>query len=397
MPTVEEDLKHFAILKSRTSKRTRWIVPAIVLCVASLCLLFSPGKSLKSDEQIPTENADSSIDDLSAPSSFAFGRSGKVIAFGFSTFDEQKGVELRIVNSSKEKEPVRIGFSESFKMVNETIVSPDERLVAGLAQAFDGSGEWFVFDRQTKQISKQFPRVQEYALGFTFSDDSTLLAYWAAGNAKAGIHVRRISDGKRVGQFDLTEAKQFVSHLALSSRHNALAFVPMDPESMEAKDLVFWDWKQNQVRRVPSKLKYPVSQLAFSPNGEFLVTGGGPEYRGRKPIGPSEIVVWNLEGKRIAELQGVHGQVQSLCFSADGSRLAASGYDTWNPMKIVTWQTKDWKQDKSLTSKATSAVLDLHFRDNNTLRSASRDGMMREWDLRDSSLVSESRFFKLKQ
>ena len=114
------------------------------------------------------------------------------------------------------------------------------------------------------------------------------------------------------------------------------------------------------------------------------------------PTGPSEIVVWNPDGKQITDLQGLSGEIRSLCFFTDGDRFAASGYDLGNPMKIVTWQSKGWKQDKPLIANKSSAAHGLHFRDNNTLLSASSDGVIREWDIPNASSIGSTDYWKEK-
>jgi WD40 repeat protein len=101
----------------------------------------------------------------------------------------------------------------------------------------------------------------------------------------------------------------------------------------------------------------PVNPLAFSPEGNVLITGSGQAW----PAGDPQIQFWDLStGKEIGRQPGHVGAVTALAFSPDGRRFASGSADTtlliWDravigqarqPWKAAfpTRQPEDWLAD----------------------------------------------------
>ena len=88
-----------------------------------------------------------------------------------------------------------------------------------------------------------------------------------------------------------------------------------------------------------------VVALAFSPNGELLATG---DNQGR-------VKVWSIqERKVIAQLEGDTVRVDTLVFSPDGRTLASAGYHGL----IKLWAVPDWVLLGTLQNRGTAYTLD---------------------------------------
>ncbi len=93
----------------------------------------------------------------------------------------------------------------------------------------------------------------------------------------------------------------------------------------------------------------PVHDLAFTPNGKILVSGG---------IGDVEF--WSLEsGERIAAIGGATGWVNSVAFSADGTALASG----WSDGILRVWNISQYMHPQESVSK--DVVRLIYFLPNN--------------------------------
>jgi len=85
-----------------------------------------------------------------------------------------------------------------------------------------------------------------------------------------------------------------------------------------------------------------VSAVAFTPDGEILVTAGcAQEDPISKSCSEGEIILWDIpEGELIQRLEAVHtGFMSDLAFSSDGSLMASSA---WGGI-IALWDTATWQ------------------------------------------------------
>ena len=95
-------------------------------------------------------------------------------------------------------------------------------------------------------------------------------------------------------------------------------------------DVLRWDLHRNDRLAVLSGHDQPVNSIAFSPNGDRLISGGEDK----------TIRVWNpVTGDLMLTLRGQDSEVESLGFSPDGSTIVAVYADgavwSWHSMQAA--------------------------------------------------------------
>jgi len=89
----------------------------------------------------------------------------------------------------------------------------------------------------------------------------------------------------------------------------------------------------------------PVVSMAYSRDGTRIVTGGDAQPRTLHPggritgiQGPGEVKIWDArKGTPLLELKGHTGEMKSVSFSPDGSRIAGGGGDFGMPDETMVW------------------------------------------------------------
>lgn len=86
------------------------------------------------------------------------------------------------------------------------------------------------------------------------------------------------------------------------------------------------------LERLTLKSKYPVTAIAFSPDGRVLATINDGRWRGVPPVreeGVTTVRFWDVAtGKALQELTGHRGSITTVAFSPDGKHLVTGSYDT---------------------------------------------------------------------
>ena len=124
--------------------------------------------------------------------------------------------------------------------------------------------------------------------------------------------------------------------------------------------------------RTLERHKGNVNALCFSADGSRLFAAGG------QPALAGEIKVWEVaDGKLLATLEGHKDAIYSLALSPDGRMLATGSYD----QKIKLWDTASGKELKTLSGH-NGCIYRLAFRpDGKLLASASADRTVKLWDV----------------
>ncbi len=156
-----------------------------------------------------------------------------------------------------------------------------------------------------------------------------------------------------------------IESLALSPDGNTLA-------SGAYQEVVLWDTKTGKIKHRLKDFAERVVALAFSPNGQFLATGGGA------PTEEGEIRVFEVAtGKETMKLKAPHSDtVFGVAFSPDGKILASCGADKF----LKTWEVPTGKMLKSFEGH-THHVMDVAWKsDGKTIATAGADQVIKVWN-----------------
>ncbi|MCJ7534901.1 MAG: TIR domain-containing protein, partial [Anaerolineales bacterium] len=136
-----------------------------------------------------------------------------------------------------------------------------------------------------------------------------------------------------------------------------------------------------------------VSAVAFSPDGEILVTAGCAE---EDPISKScsagEILLWDIpEGELIQRLEPVHpGFMSDLAFSPDGLLMASS---SWGG-DIAFWDTETWQlAGDPIFTETTGRLPGIEFYPNGKILVSSHETSMHDPVSGTSQISAEIRFW----
>lgn len=135
----------------------------------------------------------------------------------------------------------------------------------------------------------------------------------------------------------------------------------------------------NSVLPGPKKHRWAAVSVDFSPDGKWLLSGGGTEFQssGDEKRQLAEFVLWDLAtGTEKARLQGHENKIYVVRFSPDGKRFVTGSADR----TIRLWDTVSVKELAVLKGHK-DAVSSLAFSpDEKFLVSAGWDGEIRIWD-----------------
>ncbi|MCG3209813.1 MAG: hypothetical protein FOGNACKC_03440 [Anaerolineae bacterium] len=174
---------------------------------------------------------------------------------------------------------------------------------------------------------------------------------------------------------------ELATSLKADGEVSSVAFGPNDPNLLAVglanKAIVqLWQLKNGvSIQRLTGHDKTIIYDVAFSPNGEFLASGGND----------NTIRVWKDGGKTVYVLGGHSNSVTTVSFSPDGDILASGSIDgtvrLWN---VFTGEYIDSLQGNKNT------VNDLVFSpDGNILVVGSADGFLRVWNVNSKKLESQ--------
>src|SRR5262249_2198427 len=123
-----------------------------------------------------------------------------------------------------------------------------------------------------------------------------------------------------------------------------------------------------------------VCSVAFSPDGKFLVSAGGSEFRPARNKGTTtgQIKLWDrTAGKELGPLAGHTSKIFSAAFSPDSQTLATASADR----TVRLWEGPSGRERFVLTGHAEAVWCVAFSPDGNTVFSASADKTVKFWDV----------------
>uniref|UniRef100_A0A8C2FNJ9 PWP2 small subunit processome component n=1 Tax=Cyprinus carpio TaxID=7962 RepID=A0A8C2FNJ9_CYPCA len=175
------------------------------------------------------------------------------------------------------------------------------------------------------------------------------------------------------GAFHLHELPEFDLIHSLSISDQRISTIAMNPTGdwigfgcSGLGQLLVWEWQSESYVFKQQGHFTNMNSLAYSPDGQYLVTGGDD----------GKVKVWNTNSGLCFVLSGHEGPVSNLCFSPVQSVLASVSWDKtvrlWD--MLDSWQTKE-------TLRLTSDGLAVTYRpDGQELAVASLDGEITFWN-----------------
>jgi RNA polymerase sigma factor (sigma-70 family) len=257
-------------------------------------------------------------------SAAAFSPDGKTIAAAGSN-----GAILFWDALSGQPEVTFLGHQGSIKSL---ALSPDDKFLASVA-ADDGIMLW---DLATARPRPGFHSPKGGFNSVAISPDGQWLAtgiQW-----RKDVRLLKTLTGEEVRRFAGCENGENV--LAFSPDGKILAAGSTDNvDRPRDKSIRLWEAATGKLLRrivfpLPDRPRGGIVCLAFSPDGRFLVSGGGDK----------AVHIWNAaSGELYCQVPGHEDRISSLCFSPDGQTLAVTDWEQ-TKKAIHLWEVRSGKE-----------------------------------------------------
>ncbi len=261
--------------------------------------------------------------------------------------------------------------------------SPDGKylVTSGTMKSNPKFTEIVVRDARSRAVIHQLKGPHGFLANFAFTSDSKyLLAVSRALKRNPDGFVWELASGKQVGKFpgetaiaihpngkmvatsgenrvvlvDWESGKEIQSFKCSSSLAESLDFSPDGSllaaggsilsrptgkfDSENGKSIHVWDLKTGEKKFSRKQSDSPSGesalQVAFSPNGKWLATGGTDKM----------IILWDTSGKKVRTLIGHNSRISSIAWSNDSEYLASGSWDR----TVRVWKPKTGEQFRIL-------------------------------------------------
>jgi WD40 repeat protein/tRNA A-37 threonylcarbamoyl transferase component Bud32 len=244
--------------------------------------------------------------------------------------------------------------------------------------------EWDYLNRICHTELHSFPGGrpnQDYLLSnLAISPDGKLLA---SGAADKTVKVWDAATGQEIHTLRGHEAEVYGVAFSPDGRFLASASGEQNGRPTKPSEVRVWDLQTGKARTFPGPRLLSVC-VAFSPDGSRLAACGGYYH-----AGPGEIKVWETAtGKELYDLRGHPGCVLQVAFSPDGKWLVSGSMPQGSINQrriggaIVVWDLETGKAVRNLRGHTGSVTSVTFSPDGNRLASSSQDATVRLWDAR---------------